>query len=246
MASLFLSFQEELNSVKALIQREVVFKAAKFEELVPMTTNELDENLCPAILLAASRACGYAGKQAVAMGAILQFVFMADRIHRLMRDDEDIDEDMRQFPVLVGDFLYGKFFLGLCREKLLVYLAPIARSIENMSKGTISRWLTRSEKLDPEDYLTFLEQERGSLTGLAARIGADLGGASVNLQESCERFGRQLGLAWAAWQERMESNIIVGILNGAAEILTELPDTPQFQPMHELYQYTAGHLIPQG
>ncbi len=237
--------QNELQAVRAQLGREIYFKAAKFDELVTLPLDDLDQTTCPAIVLAVSRACGLMGPQSVAMAVVLQFVYLADKVHRLISDGDDIPEELRQFPVLVGDFLYGKFFMELCREQLLEYLAPIAQAIETMSQGTIARWLNRNKYLNAEERLAILARERAALTGLAARIGAQLAEAPQGLQEKCEKFGYQLGLAWAAWQEPMERQVIDRQLSRAAAILAELPETPQFRVMAELYDYVAGRMAPQ-
>ncbi|MHB8125820.1 MAG: polyprenyl synthetase family protein [Desulfitobacteriaceae bacterium] len=238
------SFQEELEEVQEQLRREITLKAAKFNELVPLVMDELDNNACPVIILAVSKACGYAGKQATTLGVIIQYIYMADKVHRLMRDTEDLTEELRQFPVLVGDFLFGKFFLGLCRDKLLNYLAPLARVIVTMSQGSISRWLARDRELGIEEQLEILESGTASLTGLAARIGAELAGVSPTIQQKCETFGRLLGLAWSARNEQMEKSLVLKTLQKAALIFDEAPGSLFNEQLLELYNYIEVHLYP--
>lgn len=236
------SIQEELKAIHDRLEQEITFKSAKFAELIPINFDELEYNACPAIVLTVSRACGYSGHQAISMGVVMQFVFMADKVHSLMQEDEEIAEELRQFTVLVGDYLFGKFFLGLSREKLLHFLAPIAKVIENMSIGTIYRWLGRESELTPEDWLEILARERASLTGLAARIGAELAGMPTYIAEKCESFGSQLGLAWAAHHEKLEQKVVARIMYNAEAFLQELPDTLELKPLNELYTYMKVQL----
>ena len=244
MVPLEFSFIEKLNMVQARLRKEMHFKPADFEELVQLDMDELDRTVYPAIVLAVSGACGDNGKKSEALATVVQFVFMANKVHELMKDDSDIAEELRQFPVLVGDLLYGKFFLELCREKLLPFLDPLAQVIGTKSKGGISRWLSRDTKLKRDEQLQIIEMENASLTALAARLSAELAGVSLPVQHRLEEFGWELGLAWGVWKERLENTMVQTILQRANNILDEISPGSQLQlqPLREVYHYIAKQL----
>jgi len=244
MVPLEFSFFEKLNEVQAHLRQEITFKAADFEELVKLDMDELDRTICPAIVLATSEACGDHGRKSVALAGIIQLIFMANRVHSLMKDDNDISEELRQFPVLVGDLLYGKFFLELCRENLLPFLDTLAQVMGTMSEGGISRWLTRGEKLKTDEWLVIIKQESAMLTAKAAHLSAELAGVSLPLQDKLQAFGWELGLAWGAWKEGLGSEVVQPILQKANNILTEIIPSPQLklQPLQEVYHYIAEKL----
>lgn len=237
-------FLEKLNNVQRRLRQEIDFKPAGFEELVQLEMDELDRTVNPAIVLAVSQAFRKQGQKAEALAGIIQYVFMANQVHKLMKDDSDIAEELRQFPVLVGDLLYGKFFLDLCREKLLSFLDPVAQVMGTMSEGGISRWLSRDKKLDRAEALEIIEMESASLTALAARLSAELAGVSVPLQQRVEAFGWELGLAWGAWKERLGHIEVQLILQRANAILNEISLESQLQvhPLREVYQFMAKRL----
>ncbi|HWQ43026.1 MAG TPA: polyprenyl synthetase family protein [Desulfosporosinus sp.] len=244
MVPLEFSFFEKLNEVQAHLHQEIRFKAADFEDLVKLDMDELDRTVCPAIVLATSRACGDNGRKSVALAGIIQLIFMANQVHSLMKDDSDISEELRQFPVLVGDLLYGKFFLELCRENLLPFLDTLAQVMGTMSEGGISRWLSRGKKLKTDEWLVIIKQESAMLTAKAAHLGAELAGVSLPLQDKLQAFGLELGLAWGAWKEGLGSDIVQAILQKADNILTEITPSPQLklQPLQEVYHYIAEKL----
>lgn len=239
------SFLEKLNAVQMHLRQEINFKPAGFEELVQLHMDELDRILNPAIVLAVSRACGdHQGRKPEALAGIIQFIFMANQVHRLMKDDSDMAEELRQFPVLVGDLLYGKFFLDLCREKLLPFLDPLAQVMGTMSKGGIKRWLSQGKKLNRDECLKIIEMECASLTELGARLSAELAGVSLPLQQQIEAFGRELGLAWGAWKEHLGSTVVQSILRRANETLNKISTESQLQsqPLSEVYHYLEHKL----
>ncbi|KJR46553.1 Octaprenyl diphosphate synthase [Desulfosporosinus sp. I2] len=238
------SFFEKLNAVQAHMRQEINFKPVGFEELVQLDMDELDQTVHPAIVLAVSRACGDQGPKSEALASIVQFIFMANRVHKLMKDDQELAEELRQFPVLVGDLLYGKFFLELCRVKLLQFLDPLAQVIGLKSQGGISRWIAREKRLGRDELLQIIELENASLTALAARLSAELAGVSIPVQRQMEAFGWEIGLAWGAWRERMEITVVQSILQRANAILLEISAGSQLQlhPLIEVYQYLSNKL----
>jgi octaprenyl-diphosphate synthase len=235
------NFKRELDEIKSTLGREIRFKPANFDELIELELRELDQNACALIVLSINKAFGGLTRPAIGLAMIIQYIFMADQVHRLMRDDSDLEEHKRQFPVLVGDFLYGKFFLELCKEELLHLLAPLAQVIAEMNEGSISRWLAKGKKISEIEQINIIEMERASLTGVAAKLGASLAGCSEKVQQQSEAFGWQLGIAWAAAQDHMETSVIEKALNQARDILSNLPSTKEHF-LYELVDYVEGNL----
>jgi len=238
------SFRGKLNKVEAHLREEINSKPAGFEELVQLEMNELDRTVNPAIVLAVSESYADPDRKSEALAGIIQFMFMANRVHRLMKDDNDLEEERRQFPVLVGDLLYGKFFLELCREKLLLFLDPLAQVMGTMSQGGISRWLSREKNLSGDELLEIIELESASLTGVAARLSAELAGVSLSLQNKLESFGWEMGLAWGAWKERLDRTVIQSILQRAKDILEDISSESQLElrPLREVYLYITKQI----
>lgn len=238
------SFLEKLNIVQQSIRHDIYNNSAGFEKLIQLDIDELDQTFCPAIVLAMSRSCNNSGEKSEALASIIQYVFMANQIHKLMTDDNNLAEELRQFPVLVGDLLYGKFFLRLCKEDLLHFLAPLARIMGSMSEAGITRWVERDKKLGQNELLSLIGQESAFITAIAARLSAELAGVPVPVQEKLEELGRELGLAWGAWKESLSHNILIKILHHADEIIDEISLDSQIliQPLRELHQYIVAQL----
>lgn len=234
-------FKEELEEIRINLRREIKLKAAEFDELIELEFGELENNACALIVLSVNKAFGGKKSSAISLATIFQFIFMADQVHRLMKDDHDLEESKRQFPVLVGDFLYGKFFLWLCKSKMLHFLAPLAKVIKTMNQGAISRWLYREKQLTPGEQIRILEMERASLTGMAAKLGAALAGCPEKVQNQCEDIGWNLGLAWAAYQDDVEYGVVEDALKKARQSIRDLSGSIAY-PLESLVDYMEGHL----
>ncbi len=239
-------FLETLTKVQMRLHQEINLKPASMQEMVQGNMDELDRIINPAIVLAVSEAFKGPGKKTETLAEVIQYIFMANIIHKLMRDDSDIAEEHRQYPVLVGDLFYGKFFLVLCREQLLSFLEPIAQVMITMSEGGISRWLARDKKLTMTESLKIIEKESAALTALAARLSAEVAGVSDPLQRQIEMFGWELGLAWGAWKERLKNVEVQSILQRANAILnvisSESESQFQLQPLREVYLFMVKQL----
>lgn len=247
MVSVEASFYDDLLSVEKRLGKKIAFKSTQFDELIDLPLDELDRHACPALSLAAGRIMGTPDEKAVTLASIIQLIFLADQVHSLVKDGHETES---QYPVLVGDYLYGLFFLELTKQHLDHMLKPMAEVIAAMSEGTITRWIAKSKHLNFMD-MAFDEQvdifsrERASLTGLAARLGAQLAKAPVFLQEAMELFGRRIGLAWAAYKEKSESLLINKFLEESRQVLDDLRhyDNLELKPLYELHHYFTGQLL---
>ena len=134
------------------------------------------------------------------MAGVIALIHLAQKIHNRIPDD--CSKEVPQFPVLVGDYLFSRFFKKLSDFNLLEWLAPLASVICKMNEGGI----VRREVLEhgrgrEEDYSAVLYTEYGLLTGLACRIGGVLAGCSAGQAEALEQSGLNLGMAWGTVKE---------------------------------------------
>lgn len=247
MLSLEAGFYDDVMAVEKQLWEKIVFKNTTYKELIDLPMDELDRHGCPAIVLGINRAFRKADEKAVSLAVILQFIFIADRVHALVYDEQ---EEESQYPVLVGDFLFGMFFLELTKKRLDHFLKPLAETIAVMSEGGVARWLAEKDTgikgMDRDKFLAILAQERASLTGVAARLSAELAKSPQYIKDALETFGHYLGMAWAAYNERLEKNVVSGFLKHSKLVLDNLEqnDTIELKPLYELYQLYSKVLLP--
>lgn len=100
--------------------------------------------------------------------------------------------------VLAGDFLFGKAFEILSKNKNLIKsMEYLVVAIQEMCTGEIlqARDLF-NVKVTEEDYMDKTFRKTGSLLAACCRAGAQNGGADKKIIEYCGTFGRLLGLAF--------------------------------------------------
>ncbi len=217
----FLStLQTDLELVDSRIEREFKLKSGSIPDLVPLELGNPDYHLRPFLLLAAARSYGVAGEKGILVASVLQFIYLATKVHSIVQDDQEKSfSENFQFPVLVGDYLYGQFFLYLCKASALEYLAPLAKVICEIHEGGI----LRKQGVSQAEELDIIAMEDASLYSAACGIGAGLGGAVPAEQELFRQFGRDLGLGIAALNRRLDPEQVNKAFGKARESLALLP-----------------------
>ncbi|ADY56006.1 hypothetical protein Sgly_1709 [Syntrophobotulus glycolicus DSM 8271] len=235
-------FHQQLETLHAHMNSEIRFKNAKLEELVELSLNDLELNLCPAVVFAVTRALQKEELKMLSLASLFQYIFLADKIHRLVTDG-DLPEQARQYPILVGDYLFGQTFLKLCEKDLHPYLREFTGLIETMNEGVIHRWSLKEKQMTLEEYKHILSKERASVTKLAAGITAELNGAEESVKDQLESFGYHIGMAWAFSEEGQGYAVINTYLDQARADMECLSGRCLVEPLDQLYQYVQGNLI---
>lgn len=231
----FLStLQSDLELVDIRIEREFKLKSGSIPELVPLELEDPDYHLRPFLLLAAARSYGKAEEKGIMVASVIQFIYLATKVHAIVLDDQDksFPADF-QFPVLVGDYLYGEFFQYLCKASALEYLAPLANVICEIHEGGILRKAGFSQS----DEMDIIAMEEASLYAAACGIGADLGGAVPAEQKLFQRFGRDLGICIAAVNRSLDQEQVNTAFSRARESLASLPvSVPAFEDVLDYFR----------
>ena len=237
------SFQAELQLVESQMNIDVSFKSAGLKELIDLPNNDLDNNMCPAFFLAVTAMKSQRSNDFVTLASIFQFVFLANRIHRLV-SDEGLTEHERQYPVLVGDFMLGQAFSKLCEGDLFIYSSDFIKLIEIMNEGVLLRWRLKNKPLTLKDYREILGKERASLTALIGKIAAKVSGIEDPHAQKIEDLGYFLGMAWAAWEESLGLPIVQEYLAKMKNIMNDLRDSYSVKPLLEIYEFFNNNLSP--
>lgn len=202
-----LSFLEaigpELDSVDLLINQELKLKSGHASEFAHLDFNPLERHLRPALVILTARLFNRpVCDKVISLAGIIQFIYTASVVHLGISDQDKADkgfltpQDGSQFPVLVGDYLFGKFFTTLCEAQMLPFLSPLAEIICQMNEGSILRKKVEQNNLLAKDWLMkIVEKETAELIAGSCRLGAELSKASPAEIAKADSFGRYLGLA---------------------------------------------------
>ncbi|HBX22024.1 MAG TPA: hypothetical protein DEF34_00090 [Desulfotomaculum sp.] len=242
---IFKHISQDLQQVQLLLKKNFSFRAGQLSEFVPLNFNNLDMNLRPGIVISAGSLFGPASGRLVALAAVLQFIFMASRVHSKVKEGSSGKErplDSRagfQYPVLVGDYLYGKFFTTLCEFGIVCYLKDLAELICQINKSGIHALRNPGMEItDRQLYMEVVQGETARLFACGAYLGADLTGAGEHDKSTLYNFGLNLGMAYGLLERGATSGQVKEYLTMAELNLHQLPgniDTQCFRDLLELF-----------
>ncbi|MDQ0285990.1 geranylgeranyl pyrophosphate synthase [Desulfofundulus luciae] len=214
--------KSELQQAQNILAKSHQIRAGhlgRFASLVPGSFHDI---IRPALVLLSARIFAPLNSQAVALAAVIQFIYLAARIHRNVRECPGPEDptDGYQFPVLVGDYFYSRFFTCLCNHGVVKYLKPLSRIICEMSEGGILRIKSGDGQLNADVLKQIVYKETAVLFGGGCRLAGHLAGASEREQKALDRLGTSFGMAVGLSEYAQETN---GYLGEALLALTGLP-----------------------
>ncbi|GAB6157806.1 polyprenyl synthetase family protein [Desulfotomaculum varum] len=229
----FASIREDIQIIHNTVAQHLSIKAGHVGEYAHLEFSSIDNFIRPALVLSAANLYNCRSARVISLGAIVQFIFMASQIHKnipetVLPSQRPDPRDGTQFPVLVGDYLYGKFFTTLCQADLLHYLRPLAEMIGLIHEGGILRRrhlhaLEENHQLVQET----VRLETAVLMAGAARLAGHLAGAPVADREYLYQYGMNLGMVYGLGQKNMLSILGLPYAEKALAALEQLPNRPE-------------------
>lgn len=238
---IFQHINDDLDQVQRLIHKNLFIRTGHIKDYVKQDVSYLYNNLRPALVLICHRLFGSTNQQTVALAAVLQFIFMASQVHIRLAEDNPGEEkpgDTRtgyQFPVLVGDFLYGRFFTTLCNAGIVHYLKNMAELICTINKNEVMDLNNPNlANTDPMAYQAIIRGECAELLATGAYLGADLAGADNSAKDKLYHLGLNLGMAFGLLAKNAPALLINEYADKAGHILTQLPSGRDKESLQEL------------
>ncbi|GAB6180454.1 polyprenyl synthetase family protein [Desulfotomaculum defluvii] len=238
---IFVSIREDIHTIHNNIKGQLLVKAGHVGDYAHLEFSPMDSFIRPAVVLTVARLYNYRSPKVLSLGAIVQFIFMASQIHKQIPDtnvqSHTVDpKDGTQFPVLVGDYLYGKFFTNLCDAKLLQYLRPLADIIGHIHEGGILRKVNQN-RLNNHLINEVTRLEVAELLAGAATIAGNLAGASQEDQMLLNEYGHNLGMLFGLSQRNSyDRQILLTYYNQAKSVLEKLPNYPEKILLEQILQ----------
>ena len=163
------------------------------------------KRLRPALVLLASKLCGYEGPAAIRLGAVVEMIHTATLVHDDVIDDADIRRGQpstnsrwgNHMSVLAGDWLYMQAFNTALGERSFQILDLLIRLTQVMVEGELLQltWLRRHD-VSEDTYLELAYRKTACLFSACLRTGALLGGKSEEEESQLGSYGINLGLAF--------------------------------------------------
>ncbi len=197
--------RSDLQKVEEEFCQQIVSGVRPITEIGQYLQVSGGKRLRPALVLLASKFCGYEGPSAIRLGAVVELIHTATLVH-----DDVIDEaDTRRghpstnsrwgnhMSVLAGDWLYMQAFNIALTERNFKILDILIGLTQVMVEGELLQ-LTRLRKMNitEDEYLDLADRKTACLFSACLRLGAILGGKSEEEEFKLGSYGTNLGLAF--------------------------------------------------
>lgn len=156
--------------------------------------------LRPALVLLTSRLYRHRPETVVPLAAVHQFIYLAGRTHAGVAEVSEHPREDYQFPVLVGDYLYGRFFATLSGAGMGHLLGDLARVICAMNEGGMMR-AKNALGLADYDIVDIIRLETAELAASCCRLGGLTAGAPRPDLDHLHNMGLEIGLALGHQEE---------------------------------------------
>jgi octaprenyl-diphosphate synthase len=197
--------RSDLARVEEEIGRQSVSSVEAITEIGRYLQVGGGKRLRPALLLLASKLCGYDGPAAIRLGAVVELLHTATLIHDDIIDEAELRRGRpstnsrwgNHMSVLAGDWLYMQAFTIALAERNFKILDVLIGLTQVMVEGELLQ-LTRLRQIDlsEDDYLELCYRKTACLFAACTRLGAVLGRQSEEVELKLASFGANLGLAF--------------------------------------------------
>lgn len=196
---------DDFDAVNTLIINKIQSQIGLIDDLAHHIVQSGGKRLRPLLVLLASRACNYSGKDHITLAAMIEFFHTATLLHDDVVDESTLRRGREtaneiwgsKASILVGDYLFTQsvqLMVSVNHSQILRLLADTSHQI---SCGEVKQLVNRhNSSLSIEDYFDVIRSKTALLFATSASIGALLVDAGEEVEQSLYAYGLHLGNAF--------------------------------------------------
>ena len=205
LAEIFEPVREQL----ARVEREFTRHLESRVELIPQMGKYVQmsggKRVRPAVLLMASRLCGYTGDRAILNAAVVEFIHTATLVHDDIIDGAETRRGRltahsrwgSDITVLLGDYLYIRSMAMALTQDTLEVVRLLCDVTLRMIEGELYQLTkTGDASITEEEHLEIIRRKTAFLFSGCAEIGAALGTSTPEQRTALRDYGFDLGIAF--------------------------------------------------
>jgi octaprenyl-diphosphate synthase len=205
LRSLYAPVEKELAEVETILRTELRSPDPFVDTLVKHAFRLGGKRLRPALVLLAGKATGEITRDHLVLAAVVEMIHTATLVHDDVLDEASLRRHLEtvnarwdnERSVLLGDYLFTHAFYLASTLSSTFACRTIGRATNIVCEGELRQVNSRGNfSLSEAEYLSIIESKTAELCACCCRLGAHYAGAGLPLEESLERFGRSLGIAF--------------------------------------------------
>jgi octaprenyl-diphosphate synthase len=205
LREIVLLVEDDLARVEALFEEQIRSDVRLVSEVGRYIREGGGKRVRPALLLLASRLCGFRGERAVVLAGTVEFIHSATLLHDDIIDEATVRRGRRSVnsrwgndvTVLLGDFLYTKSMAMALSQDNLRILRLLSDVTLRMIEGEILEIEGNGNmQATAEEHIDVIRRKTADLFSACTRIGAILGEGGEEQEEALGRYGLSLGICF--------------------------------------------------
>jgi len=238
---------EDLEYVYCLFRKEfsvIVGQTGDFTGLEYLSVNTA---IRPALVILSSRIYGGNPEKTAILAVVFQLIYLASRVHSGISDSEPDSgsegfgrRDENRFPVLLGDYLYGKSSSILLQSGITGMLRVLAEIVCQVHEGMILRKKLTGHNTASQAFHEIIRKETAELFAGCCLLGARLAGAPEEDQEIMRRFGQNFGMAYGLSEQGFAVEHAAYYADIAQRYLLLAPARPEKDVLDQMVNMFSG------
>ena len=203
-AEVFEFLRDDLAAIEREFGRDTVSGVEAITEIGEYLRAGGGKRIRPALLLLSSRLFNYRGRGAVKLGAVVEIIHTATLVHDDIIDEAEIRRGRpaanthwgNSKCVLAGDWLYMQAFKVAVQERNFRILDTLIDLTQQMVEGELLQMEKLGKLISLDEHIDLIYRKTACLFSVCMRMGAILGGAAPDQEQSLAQYGRDLGMAF--------------------------------------------------
>lgn len=196
---------EDFEAVNALIAEQIQSEIALIDDLAKHIVDSGGKRLRPLLVILASHACQYSGKNHIKLAAMLEFFHSATLLHDDVIDESTLRRGTKtahtiwgsKASILVGDYLFTKYIQLMLDVGDLEIMRFVTKIAYQMGCGEIKQLSNRHQPdLNLEEYFAIIRDKTSLLFAAAASLGARIHHQPPAIEQALYHYGLHLGNAF--------------------------------------------------
>jgi octaprenyl-diphosphate synthase len=202
---LYAPIATELAAAEELLRGELSSDDPFVDKLVKHAFRLGGKRLRPALVLLSAKASGATIRDHVVLAAVVEMIHTATLVHDDVLDEASLRRHREtinaasdnEASVLVGDFLFTHAFYLASSLETTFACQTIGRATNIVCAGELRQIHSRGNfALSEADYLSIIEAKTAELCACCCRLGSHYAGATPQVEDALDRYGRSLGIAF--------------------------------------------------
>lgn len=196
---------KDFDAVNNLIIDKIQSQVGLIHDLSQHIVESGGKRLRPLLVLLASNACSYKGKDHISLAAMVEFFHTATLLHDDVVDESTLRRGRQtansiwgsKASVLVGDYLFTQSVQLMVEVGITEILDLLASTSHQISCGEVKQLANRhNPALNFDDYFDVIRAKTALLFAAAASVGPILSESSIDIKNGLYKYGLHLGNAF--------------------------------------------------